>query len=139
PKAAAVGRRKAVCDREPEAGALARAAAVLERLEDPLGVLGGEAGPAVADTDQDLAFGGAHGELDRVRRRRQPERVLEHVHQHALDLGSVDAHRRRVVELDRDALGLRAETLQRTGDELVDAPELWGGERGAGFEAREVE
>ena len=114
-----------------------------ERLEDALEVALGDARAAVDD---------AHDRLLRVvvtrtctgsPGRRELERVLEQVDEHALDLAGVDLD-------DRSGVGRAARPSTRSadaararrapGDELVDAPSSSRcGRGGAGLEPREVE
>jgi hypothetical protein len=73
---------------EPEPGALGRgrlAAALLERLEDPLAVLGSDPGPGVGDGDQHLAPVGQRPHVDPSTVGGELHRVGEQVDDDLLD------------------------------------------------------
>ena len=113
---------------------------MLERLEDSLQALRVEARAAVGDRHEHVVARAAHDELDRIGGRREPERVLEHVYEHALQLRRVDAHERRfAVERDLDACRVGAECLERARDQLVHRPQLAVRRRDTGLEPRKVE
>jgi hypothetical protein len=79
-------------------------------------------------------------DLNGVGRRRELERVLEHVDEHALDLRRVGADDLRItIDGDNDARCLHPELLERALDEQIDRPGLGPAKRRAGLEAREVE
>src|SRR4051794_15044803 len=121
PHPAAVGLHKAARDREPQTGAaVARGlgARAVERLEDPLLLGLGDAGPAVHDADQD-----APADVARAHGHGMPAGmavgVLEQVREGALELGGVGAHRRQVAVEGELKLALR-DVLDRRADHLLD-------------------
>ena len=126
--------------RGPAPRRVAAARAALERLEDPLALVGRHARAVVDHAHERLRR--RRGDLDahRLARRRVLERVLEQVDEHALDLVGVDADGRRLVgQRTSTRRAVRAELVERAGDELVELDELRLGLGGAGLEAREVE
>ena len=63
----------------------------VERLEDSLALLLRDPRPVIGDADEELLPRRADTHVDGLARRRDLERVLEHVHECALDLDGVDA------------------------------------------------
>ncbi len=69
-------------------------------------------GPAVGHPDEQLLPRRAHADVHRLVRRREPQRVLEQVDEHALDLNGVDAHGREL-RPRRDDHALRRRPARR--------------------------
>src|SRR5581483_7164834 len=123
PESAPVRLCEAARDREAEPGAAAGAAP--ERPEHRRAVRGGDPGAAIEDVDSQLGRAVLGPYDDRGPGRREPQRVLDQVREHALDLGGVDANRRRPrIELDDDPVTLGSDGLERLPDEIVRRPEL---------------
>ena len=112
----------------------------MKRFEDQRVLVGRDAGPVIGDAQDDFRARVLRSHLDRIRDRRELERVLEQVHECMLELRRVDAHRRRVLWQDRlHARVLRSDRLEGARDQPVDRPELWHRTGGAGLEPGEIE
>src|SRR5437879_10552982 len=105
PDAAAVGLDDGATDRQPEAGAAARADAV-ELVEDLLLLTGRQAGPAVGDLHDDLVALAARLHVDRLAGRRVLGRILDQVDEHLLDEQAIQVHGREVLGQPRRHLAL---------------------------------
>ena len=140
PEAAAVHLEEAARDREPEprAARAVRVRAARERLEDRLALVRRRCpGRRRRRERRPRRFLGATSSVDR---RRDLERVLEQVHERALELrastrtasGSAGSD-----DVDRVAAG--ADRVERPRDEAVDRPDLELRRGGARLEPRQVE
>ncbi len=140
PHPPAVGLGEAPRDRKAEPGTLDIAQrSALEGREDPLDLLGREAGAVIDDPHQGLSRRRADDDVRGVVGR-VLDGVLDQVGQHPLDLIRVDPDDggdRRQRHLD--AVSGMPEAAQRLDDEAVGSPDLGLGHRGAGLQAREVE
>src|SRR5256886_2731962 len=105
PDAPAVGLDDRAADREPQAGAAARADAV-ELVEDLLLLPGGQAGAAVGDLHDDLVAPAMRLHVDRLAGRRVLGRILDQVDEHLLDEQAIDVHGRQVLGQPRRHLAL---------------------------------
>src|SRR2546423_1165409 len=124
-----------LAESQTEAGAAAAApGALVEAIEDVWRILRVDAGPGVADTDDDGSLQGAVArafDADLPAARRVLDRVREKVRQDANDEAVVDEDvgvlRQRAVDLDafRESFGghLRHDRLERLG-EVIDAADL---------------
>ena len=90
--------------------------------------------------DEQLAFSFLGAHLHRCPGRRKLQRVVEQVHEDALDLHRIDPDGRRVgVDVGCHALGLWAELLDRPTDELLRWPQLRMRRGDPAVETRQVE
>ena len=110
---------------EHQAEAVAARAAIARHVgrEDPLGQLGGDAGPRVADAQQDAAAPGRGAELDLDigRRGRVPDRVLDQVLEQAPHELAVGEQRRHAHRRDHADAVEPPEPAQAARD-VVDEP-----------------
>src|SRR5439155_24839714 len=141
PDAAAVGLDDGAADREPQAGAAARADAV-ELVEDLLLLPGGQAGAAVGDLHDDLVAPAMRLHVDRLAGRCVLGRILDQVDEHLLDEQAIDVHGRQVLGQPGRQLAVaqrRGEPRERHADQLLDGNPLAAQLQVAGLQARDVE
>ncbi len=83
-------------DRQADAGsadgAALRPAPLVERLEDPVAVIGMHAGAIVADVDDELVALHARPDVNRAAARRELDGVRQEVLEHELELAFVGQH-----------------------------------------------
>src|SRR5690606_10399705 len=90
--------------RAPERPAL-QAPSLIERLEDPVSVLGRDARPGIGDLEHELRLADLRADVDRAAVRQELDRVRDEVLEHEPQLAFVRAHVQRAdVELKLDLL-----------------------------------
>ena len=94
----------------------------------------------VADDDVQLVGDPHHLDLDRLRGGRELQRVLDQVHERALDLRPVDERRDGLLRQPHDdTLGGGPDRVDRASHQLVARQQRRPRLRGTGLEARQVD